>query len=203
MSWGMHTYTLLDRIHEIERAMECSLWQSALAMALTIPDICGQIEFYDKVRVDKKGVVILDSNGEPIRLVGEQYKAWFTKYVEQFYADSSGFNEDWTAKQPYFTAVMCWQLRNAFLHSGSDNIDTYNTNQTYNFQLQVNASDSISKVNDEKIDVTVDVGNLCHNICNAGKKFYDNWEKREDFSDKCFEWLDLNEWSKCFHEYNT
>jgi hypothetical protein len=82
VSWGKHTYTLLDRINEIEKAMECGFWQSALAMALTIPDICGQIEFTNMVRWDKK-------HEKYFRLVGEQYKAWYSKYVEHYYADKN------------------------------------------------------------------------------------------------------------------
>ncbi len=196
MSWGKHTYTLLDRINEIEKAMECGFWQSALAMALTIPDICGQIEFTNMVRWDKK-------HEKYFRLVGEQYKAWYSKYVEHYYADNTGYNEDCTAKRPYFTAEMCYQLRNAFLHSGVDNVDANSEHQIYSFNLRINSCDSISKNESGNITgVTVDIDGLCKKICISGKRFYDNWENQEDFIDKCCEWLDLKEWSEHFHKHN-
>ena len=44
-----------------------SRWQSALALALTLPDICGGIAFPDVVRRYRDGKVMLDRQGLPIR----------------------------------------------------------------------------------------------------------------------------------------
>lgn len=104
--WGECKYTLEDRLKEIENAITLELWQSAFPLSLTVPYICGQIEFKDLVY----------DNGR--RNIGLQYKNWFKKYVELYYIKCSKNPNDKT--EAYFTAEMCWQLRNAFLHSGTD-----------------------------------------------------------------------------------
>lgn len=39
---GDVSFTLLDRIEEVELNIVDRRWQSALALALTLPDICGE-----------------------------------------------------------------------------------------------------------------------------------------------------------------
>ena len=41
------SFTFLDRIREIEENIEDGRFQSALALAVTLPDICGGIAFPD------------------------------------------------------------------------------------------------------------------------------------------------------------
>lgn len=41
------SFTFLHRIEEVELNIEDGRWQSALALALTLPDICGGIAFPD------------------------------------------------------------------------------------------------------------------------------------------------------------
>lgn len=56
------------------------MWQAALALALTIPDICGQIEFTNLKMKNKKGEEVDASQGR-------KYSEWFRKYVESYFAD--------------------------------------------------------------------------------------------------------------------
>ena len=44
---GDVSFTFLDRIEEVELNIVDRRWQSALALALTLPDICGGIAFPD------------------------------------------------------------------------------------------------------------------------------------------------------------
>ena len=44
------SFTLLHRIEEVELNIEDGRWQSALALALTLPDICGGIAFPEIVK---------------------------------------------------------------------------------------------------------------------------------------------------------
>ena len=46
--WGYSTFTILDRVKEIEIAIANKMYQSALALALTLPDICGKAEMHLK-----------------------------------------------------------------------------------------------------------------------------------------------------------
>ncbi|MFT8320094.1 MAG: hypothetical protein ABF649_04245 [Bacillus sp. (in: firmicutes)] len=57
---------MLNKIEEIKQALKCECYLPALALALTLPDICGQIEYHQFV--NKKGN----------RLFGKQYKAGLT-----------------------------------------------------------------------------------------------------------------------------
>ena len=44
------SFTFLHRIEEVELNIEDGPWQSALALALTLPDICGGIAFPEIVK---------------------------------------------------------------------------------------------------------------------------------------------------------
>ena len=48
---------MIDKIVAIRKAIECECYLPALALALTLPDICGQIEYPDFKRKD--GTIIL------------------------------------------------------------------------------------------------------------------------------------------------
>ncbi|MCR0315256.1 hypothetical protein MKA27_13155 [[Clostridium] innocuum] len=168
---GLHEYTLLQRVEEIKLCLENQMWQAGLALALTIPDICGQIKFKD----------IKQRN-----TIGEKYSQWFKEYVEHYYADESGWSGG-TAKQPYFTGEMCYKLRCSFLHSGS------NTTK-YNFALRVNSCDTYSLNNKEFNCIEIDIEDLCNFICMGALSFYKEWGNHHDFTDKKCVWLDVKEW---------
>lgn len=153
-------------------AKEC--WIPALTAALIIPDLLGQVEYSE----------FLCPNGR--RNIGEQYRAWFQEHVEHRYADESGFDKEWNAKNPYFTAKMCYDLRCNMLHQGSDNVDFEyryeedDADYSYVFELRVNACDSYGaiwaapKANEnahKTIHVCIDIKTLCDAICDEAKKY--------------------------------
>ena len=49
LPWGHSIITLEDRLQEIENLLSSKFYQAALALALTVPDICGKVEFPKKV----------------------------------------------------------------------------------------------------------------------------------------------------------
>ena len=57
---GDVSFTFLDRIEEVELNIVDGRWQSALALALTLPDICGGIAFPEIVKHYRDGRVMLD-----------------------------------------------------------------------------------------------------------------------------------------------
>ena len=63
LPWGHSIITLEDRLQEIENLLSSKYYQAALALALTIPDICGKVEF------PKDGV-------------HDRYTKWFSLHVE-------------------------------------------------------------------------------------------------------------------------
>lgn len=191
--WGEHKYGIQDRIDEIQIAIQNELWQSALALSLTLPDICGQIEFKELVK----------ENGN--RLIGEQYKAWFRKYVEKYFEkyvpESINDELDENELKMYFTAEMCWELRNAFLHAGSDETSVNYEKNKHLFSLQLNSVNSY--VIDKENNITsahIDVAKLCSFICYGTTEFMDVWACKEDFDDHICTWPDIKKFHKEFLE---
>ena len=84
MKRGDVSFTFLNRIEEVELNIKDERWQSALALALTLPDICGGIAFPDIVKRYRDGRVMLDRQKNPTRDVGGQYIRWFDEYDGDF-----------------------------------------------------------------------------------------------------------------------
>lgn len=79
------SFTFLHRVEEIELNIRDGRWQSALALALTIPDICGGIAFPELVKRYRDGRIILDRQKNPTRNVGSQYIRWFDEFAATFF----------------------------------------------------------------------------------------------------------------------
>ncbi|WP_273854171.1 hypothetical protein [Guptibacillus spartinae] len=168
---------MLDKINDIKLALTNKSYLSALALSLTLPDICGKIE-YPHFK-NKRGK----------RIVGKQYAAWFDNWVNQYYADNTGWTNDYTkAKNPYFTGEMCYSLRCSFLHDGNSDIKNWGDNEdtdfyySYEFRLAVSGADStgLSWVNQNNKElklvktkiVTVNIDKLCEYICLSAERYY-------------------------------
>lgn len=110
--------SIRGRMADVTKAFEAGAYLSALALALTIPDICGEHLY-------------------PGRKVGHRYKKWFDEYVAVFYLE--GIEDDatisaekrisdvdnWTTEAPcraYFSGQDCYALRCTFLHEGTNDI---------------------------------------------------------------------------------
>ena len=76
------SFTFLDRVQEIEQNVADRRWQSALALALTLPDICGGIAFPEIVKKYRDGRVMLDRQNNPTREIKEDLKS-ITKECEK------------------------------------------------------------------------------------------------------------------------
>lgn len=168
---------MLSIIKDVTLALKHRSYLSALALALTIPDICGQIEYPHLTK----------NNGK--RNIKRQYETWFDDWVNQYFADFTGWSDDFSkAKNPYFTGEMCYRLRCSFLHSGNSDIDIRNHHEDnrsdclYEFRLAVNGADSFKLTwsgdsNDKSAAlktkiITVNIDKLCKCICFSAEKYY-------------------------------
>ena len=131
---GDVSFTFLDRIEEVELNIVDRRWQSALALALTLPDICGGIAFPEIVKHYRDGRVMLDRQKNPTRDVGTQYIRWFDEYAGDYFKLSQ-FDE-----KPYICGERCWQLRCEYLHQ---NKGFLNDENNIRFHLGLNCSMSI------------------------------------------------------------
>lgn len=195
---------MIEKVNEIRKAIKYKCYLPAMALALTLPDICGEIEYPEE------------------HAVGKRYKAWFDKWVSSSYECPGGMTVDNKRTEiPYFTGKMCYDLRCAFLHSGNSHIKDFGEiedadyNYTYHFELLVNGSDSFgqqwmepqpynTKICKDRI-VRINVELLCENLCCSAEKYY-NSKPKELFKEHSIQIVDINEEQekiKGLYKYNV
>ena len=180
MGKGDVSFSFMDRIREIEQNIEDKRWQSALALALTLPDICGGIAYPEMVRRYRDGRIMEDRKGNPARDTGRQYVLWFDTYGADFFRRPDG---DGT---PYLNGEKCWQLRCEYLHQnrGFDNDDG---EDNIHFHLGVNCGSSICHLDREAeengiTNIRLDIRELCLRLCAAARAYHDGFRSEKDFS---------------------
>ncbi len=142
------SFTFLHRVEEIELSIRDGRWQSGLALALTIPDICGGIAFPELVKRYRDGRIMLDRQKNPTRDVGNQYIRWFDEFAAAFFKTSAD------SAKPYICGERCWQLRCEYLHQNKGFLNDEDSSSV-RFHLGVNCGTSVcqfdpGKENDEK-----------------------------------------------------
>ena len=161
-------FTFMSRVEEVELNIEDGRWQSALALALTLPDICGGIEFPDAVRRYRDGRVMMDLQKRPMRDVGAQYRQWYDQFAAPYFRLRE---ED---EKPYICGQRCWQLRCEYLHQnkGFDNED-----EDIHFHLGINCGTSICHLDTEEEEdgipqIRLDIQEFCRRISAAARDYY-------------------------------
>jgi hypothetical protein len=90
--------TMQNLIESVEMSLAGENWYAALAVALTIPDVCASLEAADNKTSRKL------------------YAAWFERYLSDKYGVDPYFGERWLAGDD------CYALRCSVLHNASDDI---------------------------------------------------------------------------------
>lgn len=123
-------------VADSKTALENHAPMSSLALALTLPDICGQIEY----------------GNAP---VADRYKKWFNEYIKEYFPNWNEsmpyqkFQEIQKMQQdnpsagwPIFDAEACYKLRCELLHSGNEGIAQHEETVLDDFELfTMNESD--------------------------------------------------------------
>ena len=161
------SFTFLHRIEEVELNIEDGRWQSALALVLTLPDICGGIAFPEIVKRYRDGRAVLDRNQRPTRDVGNQYIRWFDTYAAPFFKVSA---QDIS---PYICGERCWQLRCEYLHQNKGFANTED-NSSIRFHLGVNCGTSVCQLDrigsdNSLTDIRIDIEQFCRRMCQAAR----------------------------------
>lgn len=193
MKRGDASFTFLSRIQEIEWNVQDGRWQSALALALTLPDICGGIEYPDMVKRYRDGRVMQDRYGEPTRDVGSQYVRWFDDHASGYFKRNP---ED---EKPYLSGERCWQLRCEYLHQNKGFVNEDEKEETY-FHLGINCGTSIcmQDVNGEEQEsghIRLDIQQMCSRMCLAAREYYKKNQEKKDFSLYHTPVLDFTQWA--------
>lgn len=173
------SFTFLDRVREIELNIEDHRWQSALALALTLPDICGGIAYPEMVKKFRDGRVMFDRQKNPARDVGSQYIKWFDDFAAVYFKLSP------KDEKPYICGERCWQLRCEYLHQnkGFSNEDEMSD---IHFHLGVNCGTSLCESKNgrpvnESMNIRIDIEQFCLRMCQAATAFYNQNHKQKDF----------------------
>lgn len=174
----------------VNSAKECLKVQNyigALDIVLTLPDICGNVEYQNK----KLGT-------------GERYKKWYKAYIDN-HESALKRNKVGLIISPSYDAEFVYKLRCSFLHQG-ETLQAYLKNK-YNEVTDVNFTIlfTIPNKNNRKLPtfqtsssgpswgpfssggkieytLSIDVEDMCKKIISAAEKFYDkNKNKFSDF----------------------
>lgn len=158
---------MLALIEDIERATNAGAYRSALALALTIPDICGQIAYPE------------------IEGSGTRYRRWFNQYVKKYYKTDKMLAA--LGVKP-FDAYACYKLRCAYLHSGNSRLQDVYYIKTLDFFIHKDGQKYLEDKGAALLNadtfqayethIRLNIAKLCAVLCMAGKEFY------SDLSDK-------------------
>lgn len=172
-------FTFIHRIEEIELNITDKRWQSALALSLTLPDICGGIAFPEIVRKYRNGKIRMDRNNNPTRDVGAQYIRWFDEYAASFFKANDNDEE------PYISGERCWQLRCEYLHQNKGFLNDEETSDIH-FHLGVNCGTSLCHQTNKKTqnikDIRIDIEQFCLRMCKAARSYHNDYHTQKDFS---------------------
>lgn len=179
MKRGDVSFTFLSRIQEIEWNIRDGRWQSALALALTIPDICGGIAYPELVKRYRDGRVMEDRNGVPVRDVGSQYIRWFDQFAAGYFKQSAKDPE------PYLSGQRCWELRCEYLHQNKGFSNEDGREDTY-FHLGINCGTSVCMQQQQEREqggrhIRLDIQQICSRMCMAARAYHEKYRERKEF----------------------
>ena len=162
---------MIDRIlGEIKKSIDNECFIAALALALTLPDICGKAEYPD------------DS-------IAARYIRWYNTYVGQYERPSDPYGSD----MPYTSGELIYNLRNSLLHQGTPNIDAKKVKEERckvdKFILTISDVEDagLSRVSYgeeysvEKRVLEVNIINLCSRLTAAVKTYYAHNQSKFSF----------------------
>lgn len=171
---------MLQLIKEIEASLKAKNLRCAIGMALTLPDICGQVEYPNETQV------------------GKRYADWCNQYLlNQGFVTSSKSTDKSTPH--ILSGDTCYKLRCAFLHSGNTDLNQRKNDHYPFFELRISSAIDNGifvepyTVNEqgETIYFSLDARHLCYVLCSAAKEYYKIHEPKSDFSEHQFSIVDI------------
>lgn len=180
-----------DKVEDIKRAIEGGAHLSALALALTLPDICSKIAY---AKSEKHG-----------------YSKWFDEYVApHYFPNHNTIEKTWGKTEevssecldwPVFDGIACYKLRCSVLHSGNLDIESQKAIDIQHFELFVSGMDlpgcgpslgrwvHSSPGEEDRIEkrMRIDVKNLCYALGQAAIEFYAEHDDKSAFEEYSIE----------------
>lgn len=132
-----------ELIQAVEIALATRNWYGALAVALTLPDICGKID-------------------APTAGSRARYAQWFETYVGHKYVSYVGVDRQ---RHVFLSGDDCYALRCAYLHEGSDDITLQRARDALDrFRMVVSPPGSVFHNNRVNSKLQLDVAHFCRDI---------------------------------------
>ena len=162
---------MLNRIiEEVKKSIENECFIAALALALTIPDICGKAEYPSAKNYDR-----------------------YTKWYNDFVGKDKRFSDPWGADMPYSSGELIYNLRNSMLHQGTPNINASKVKEERckvdKFVLTISSIfdsglSGVSYGQDLKITkrtLEINIVDLCSVLCSKAEEYYAENQSKFDF----------------------
>ncbi|MGE5495624.1 MAG: hypothetical protein ACM3S4_10025 [Burkholderiales bacterium] len=171
---------MLRLIDDVNKALDAECYFSALALALTFPDICGKAEYPEE------------------KMTSQRYKAWYDKYIGKY--EQCPCEKCREIKMPYLSGEVVYSLRNSLLHQGTPNIDVDkiqdNNNKIDSFELILESKkpfdiyhDAAEIYNERTKRYRVNVRRLCIILCRSTRAYYEtNRDKFNFFRYSIIDW---------------
>ena len=164
---------MLEKIDHITIALNAGAYQAALALALTLPDICAKVD--NKLSTTKS----------------VHYIAWVDYYV-----DFNPLSPCGDTKKAEMNGTLIYSLRCSFLHCGNDEIKNQVAAQNLpHTTFKVVPPNSLGDGNVYKyyikngsnntavIETQIDAQAICKLLCVAAEKYYNAYTPKSDFDD--------------------
>ncbi len=137
--------SLMGRVEDLEKAFDAGAYLSAISLALTIPDVCGDRLYPERKKESRR-----------------RYVDWFNEYVAFNYLDeaSPSVNGEMTASRYYFGGEDCYQLRCVYLHQGINATEPKPAKTLYNliqFRVFSAGSGDCDHIGKTTVDATGEV----------------------------------------------
>lgn len=172
---------MIEKIKEIEKAIGAGYYHCALALVLTIPDICGQVYRHElSEKLSDKDI----------------YIRWFEEFVAQIYLKEPNLKFP-NGTNIAFDGCACYRLRCAYLHNGNYDLKARDEKIKIK-EFRLHYSKPSFKYNLYKVVLTdegefildVDVSGFCRAICMAATNFYENTPDKSLFKDSMIAYIE-------------
>ena len=156
-----------NTIKSIRKSLEDKNYLAALALTLTIPDVCGHVEFPN------------DGNGD-------RYRKWYDRFFDNAFNGSlPTSNPNNLPIPPRFNSADCYELRCAVLHSGNTDMKVTKINFDRfklfrNINVQGGVKWEAGKPQTEQKYIYLDITRFCTLMCDVAEKYYNS--RKADFS---------------------
>ena len=154
---------MIEKIIEIRKSLEAELYNCALTLTLTLPDICGKVEY-------------------PESKSKERYMLWFDNYAKPLLTTPARLlPEEKIVDYTIISAEELWKIRCAVFHSGNykvQGIPLSNISFHAHKRNGKNFSHFVRDVRKADFDVIF----ICETVCKAAEQYYRGKNDKSVFS---------------------